>query len=157
MTSLQTLAAKKALALADPEASVSIAWELLEHGYDSKALRQLAGLHPSALDKSDELLAAALEELAVPLPPARDAVIWLAQEIAGLLLRGAVDEVGAARAIWDLTLRLPAVRFPELDTFIYAASEWDDRPEDRDLLSRGVIEAARALVHGRPVDSSGRV
>jgi hypothetical protein len=53
----------------------------------------------------------------------------------------------AARRIWDLTLELPeGVGIPELDPFIYAASEWDDRPDERSDFEAGIIESARDLL-----------
>ena len=37
---------------------------------------------------------------------------------------------------------------PELDTFVYAASEWDDRPEDQQTFEKGILAAASDLVRG---------
>jgi hypothetical protein len=33
----------------------------------------------------------------------------------------------------------------ELHTFVYADSEWDERPEDGNVFAEGVVEAARDL------------
>jgi hypothetical protein len=35
---------------------------------------------------------------------------------------------------------------PELDTFIYAASEWEDRPEDQKNFAAGIVAAAHDLL-----------
>jgi hypothetical protein len=34
----------------------------------------------------------------------------------------------------------------ELHTFVYADSEWDERPEDGNIFAEGVVAAARQLV-----------
>jgi hypothetical protein len=43
-------------------------------------------------------------------------------------------------------LRVPTEQIPELDPFIYAASEWEERPEDRVHFEEGIVSEARALV-----------
>jgi hypothetical protein len=34
---------------------------------------------------------------------------------------------------------------PQLHTFVYADSEWDERPEDGNIFTEGVVAAAREL------------
>jgi hypothetical protein len=36
----------------------------------------------------------------------------------------------------------------ELHTFVYADSEWNERPQDGDIFTEGIIAAARELVRG---------
>ena len=63
------------------------------------------------------------------------------------MLAGLKSPIVAARRIWDLSLQLPdGVRIPELDPFIYVASEWDDRPDDRSDFELGIVESARDLL-----------
>jgi hypothetical protein len=90
----------------------------------------------------------ALAELGLPLPAGRDAVVVLARDIATQLVGGAVPPYDGAKRIWEISLRLPDEHLPELDTFVYGASEWEERPKDRDLFAQGILAAARHLVSG---------
>ncbi len=54
----------------------------------------------------------------------------LARELAREVVDGTMAPDEGARRIWDLTLRVPGEDLPELDSFIYAASEWEERPGD---------------------------
>ena len=84
----------------------------------------------------------ALAEIRSEVPSKRDAVMRLARDIANGILSGMVAPGEGAKQIWDLSLRVPDEHLPELDSFVYAASEWEDCPVFED----GVIAAARELV-----------
>jgi hypothetical protein len=60
---------------------------------------------------------------------------------------GAVAPYDGAVQISELTLRVPNEKFPELDTFVYGASEWMDRPLDRWRFEEGITLAAQELLH----------
>ncbi len=79
-------------------------------------------------------------------PSKRDAVMRLARETARGIIAGTVEACVGAKQIWDLTLRVSGEDFPELDSFIYAASEWEERPEDRMALMAGIVAASTDLV-----------
>ena len=82
-------------------------------------------------------------------PSKRDAVMYLAREIAKEILAGTMTAYLGAKQIWDLTLHALDADLPELDTFVYAASEWEDRPEDRVAFEEGIVASARELVNSR--------
>ena len=65
--------------------------------------------------------------------------------LASQTLRGIEPDV--AKAIWNIVRRVPEERLPELDTFVYGASEWEDRPEDHEVFATGIVAAAHDLVH----------
>ena len=47
-----------------------------------------------------------------------------------------------------MTVRIaPTESIPELDTFIYGASEWDERPQDQAVFAKGIMAAARDLLN----------
>ena len=54
----------------------------------------------------------------------------------------------AAELIWELTVRAHPDRLPELDPFVYAASEWRERPEDGALFTGAVRAASADLLAG---------
>jgi hypothetical protein len=120
----------------------------LADGCDSPSLRVLAGLADADLEEVSSLFERALVELELPLPTAPEAAMGLARDIATKVLDGATTPYGGAKQIWELSLRIPDEHLPQLDTFIYAASEWEDRPEDRNIFAEGIVVAARELVGG---------
>ena len=145
-TGIAALAAKMALGQLDaaelPEAAVSA----LDAGLDSPALRVLAGLSNAELDEARELLETALMELGVPVPTARDAIMVLARIAASEIANGRITPYGGAKRIWEITLCAPRMVVPELDPFIYAASEWEDRPDDREHFTKEIIREAQRLL-----------
>jgi dihydrodipicolinate reductase len=88
-----------------------------------------------------------LSELNVAVPSKRNAVMLLARETAKGIVSGTTGVYLGAKQIWDLTLRASNEALPELDSFVYAASEWEDRAEDRATFEEGIIAAARELVN----------
>jgi hypothetical protein len=143
---LELVAAKAALDLAGPEGFPAAATVALTEGVDSPALRVLAGLSEADVDQASALLGQALEELNLPAPTPRTAVLDLARELAREILDATLAPHEGARRIWDLTLRVQGEDLPELDSFVYAASEWEERPEDRAHFEAGIISAARDLL-----------
>jgi hypothetical protein len=142
---LELVAAKVALGLAHPEELAGTATAALEDGLDSSALRVLAGLSRAEIDKAPRLLDRALGELNVQIPGRREAAMRLAGEIATDIADGTIVPYDGAKRIWQLTLRVPEQQLPELDSFVYAASEWEDRPDDRDRFEDGIRRAAHEL------------
>lgn len=83
----------------------------------------------------------------------RQAVELLARQVAERILEGTVSPEGGAKDIWDLTVHIaPAEFIPEFDTFIYGASEWDERPQDRPAFTEGILAAAHDLLNHRPAE-----
>jgi hypothetical protein len=143
---LQLVAAKAVLDLATPQDLADAATAALEDDLDSPSLRLLAGLTSDDLDEARALLDRALVELSLRKPNQRDAVLDLAHEFAAEVVEETLAPYQGAKRIWELTLRVPEEHLPELDSFVYAASEWEDRPEDRARFDEGIVTAARALL-----------
>jgi len=119
---------------------------MLERGCDTPSLRILAGLTESNTEEARGVFYRVLSELKVEMPGRRDAVMHLTREIAKEILAGTMDAYVGAKQIWEITLRATDEDFPELDTFVYAASEWENRPKDRKIFTEGIVAAARDLV-----------
>ncbi len=143
---LEFVAAKAALELALPEDLPEAAVAALEDGLDSPALRGLAGLSSMELDDARPLFHRALAELNLAMPSPEEAVRRMAREVATEVVDGTVAPYQGAKRIWELALRVPEERFSELDSFVYAASEWEDRPEDREHFEEAIVCAAEALL-----------
>lgn len=148
---LKTAGSNVALGLLLSEDLSEVAVLALEDGCDSPSLRTLAGLTAAETDEARVLFDCALAELNVAMPGKRDAVMHLAQETAKDLLSGAAAPQVGARHIWDLVLRIPHENLPDLDPFVHAASEWEDRVQDRQICEDGILAAARKLAGIRRV------
>ena len=142
---LELAVSKFALGLLGSEGLPQIAAEWLEHGRDTPSLRVLAGLNASELEDAPSLFQAVLSELNVLVPGKWDAVMRLAREIAVDILAGSTSAYQGATQIWELTLRALDEELTELDTFVYGASEWNERPGDRGAFEEGIVAAARDL------------
>jgi hypothetical protein len=145
---LEVAASKVVLGLLQSEDLVRVGVQALERGCDSPSLRVLAGLNASEVEEARGMFDRVLSELNIAVPSKRDAVMHLARETAKRILAGTSGAYLGAKAIWDYTLRASDEDFAELDTFVYGASEWEDRPEDRVAFEEGIVAAARELVNG---------
>ena len=140
--------ARDVLGLTLSEDLVGVAIEALEDGRDSPSLRVLAGLSGSDVTQARALFDRVLEELGIVRPSMRDAALLLARETAREIVSGTVEPYEGAKRIWELARSAPDESLSELDPFIYAASEWEDRPEDRGHFERGILAEARRLAGG---------
>ena len=132
------------LRLLPPKTLPDVATSALEEGFDSPSLRRLA-----VADDDDDraaLFNAVTAELGLrPMTP-DDAVgeyaLWVCKQIS----RGELAPYEGAKAIWDATLQLDTSPPKTLHPFIYAASEWQDRPPDRPFFEDAVRTHALQLV-----------
>jgi hypothetical protein len=142
---LTAIAAESVLGLVGAGDLPKAALSALEGGLDSPALVALAVMPADAYQSEIQaLFERALEELDMCSPSPHDAVMYLARETARDIVAGTVAPYAGAKRIWDLARRAPTGH--ELDPFIYAASEWEDRPAERLRFEQGIIEEARSLV-----------
>ena len=139
---LELAASRAVLGVLRSDDLAQVGVQALKCGCNSPSLRILAGLSASETEEARGLFNRALSELNVAVPSKWDAVMHLAREIAKGILAGTINVYLGAKQIWDLTLRVSDEDFPELNTFIYAASEWEDRPEDRVAFEEGIVAAA---------------
>src|SRR5436190_23269306 len=79
---LELAVARETLGLLQQEDLPEIGLRALMDGYDSPALRILAGLNSSQLDEAPDYFHRPLVELRVPLPSGRDAAMRLGREVA---------------------------------------------------------------------------
>lgn len=144
--SLSIVVARSVLGFADPDELVDAGVRELTAGRDTESLRILAGLGPDEVGEARQLFERALGELGMAIFTERDAVALLSREIASQILEETVAADVGAKQIWEITLQAQDVDTSELDSFVYAASEWDDRPEDRNVFREGIYAAASELV-----------
>jgi hypothetical protein len=140
------LAAKDLLGFAGPDAMPPEATRALVDGIDSPSVRQLAGMDGADSEDLRATFRSVLRELEIEIPSRREAAILVATEIARGITQGTVSPYEGATEIWGLVISSREL-LTELDAFIYAASEWEDRPEDHTLFAAGIMAAAHDLVH----------
>jgi len=118
----------------------------LELGVDIEATRILAGLERSDInEKAPELFETTLDQFGSL--SVEDAARIYARVIAEAILRGLVEPYVGARTIWAAASRVHETsEFHELDPFIYAASEYEDRPNDRAFFASAIESEARSLL-----------
>lgn len=143
---LRLVAAKLLLGLTSAEDLPSAAIKALESGLESPSLWSLAGLARTETDEARHFFACVLSEFDLGQMSQRDAVEILARAAAAEILDGTATPFQGAERISQLSLYLPDESHSAYDSFIYAASEWEDRPEDRPLFEACIIEAARKLL-----------
>ena len=143
---LELAASRAVLGLLRTDDLTLVGVEALEEGCDSPSLRILAGLNAGEAEEARGLFDRVLSDFNIPMPSKRDAVMRLARDIAKGILEGTTSAYKGAQQIWNLTLQTSEDDFPELDPFVYAASEWEDRSEAHVAFEEGILVAARDLV-----------
>ena len=145
---LEVAASWWALGLLFAEDLIGVAQQALGEGCDSPSLQALAALYTDQVDEARGLFEEALIELGVPQPSTRDAVMRLAREVAKDIMSNAISPETGAKRVASLVRAAPdsVANYVELHTFLYAASEWEDRPEDRHVFEAGVVAAAKMIV-----------
>ena len=69
-----------------------------------------------------------------------------AKEISSRILSGSIPPVEGANLIWRAHINSEEENFHDLDGFIYAASEADDRLDDKALFEQGILKEAQRVV-----------
>ena len=143
---LMDFASRLVLGTETPERGGEVAAEVLAEGFDSEALRALAAQEDPRSEEVMPILNRALADLGRNLPTPTNAALWLAARTALKMLAKEINAYDGSKAIWALARRVPGDAVAKLDPFIYAASEWEDRPEDRPWLEKAMLESAEDLV-----------
>jgi len=133
------------LNLLKPEILPNAAAEWLVEGFDSESLVLLAGLTFAELDQARILFERALRELGRPAMSRKDAILRYTRLVSIEILRGEIAPYDGAKKIWHATIGLDSP-LHEVDTFIYAASEYEDRFEDQDFFALEIIKEARRWI-----------
>jgi hypothetical protein len=140
---LKSIQAQWVLGLIRSDDLPDIATQALSGGIESKSLVELAGLAGNETHEARKLFDQALSELGCKGMEKTDALKRYAKIVSALILALEITPLEGAKRIWRATLNARIDEFHDLDGFIYAASELEDRPEDKALFEKGIIEEAR--------------
>ena len=142
----QLAIAKVVLDLLSVKSMCSIGYWLLEQGHESEGVFDLIALEDARAEEAMRRFLSVVRELDVVLPGKEEAVLFLCRDVACKILEGEVSAIEGANEIWDVSqVVFPSV-FPDLDPFIYAASEWTGRPDEHSLFTSSIEDAARELI-----------
>src|SRR5438552_10283990 len=133
-----------------------VACAALEAGLDSPALRRLAGELRPTMGEAEPLFEKALGELHIDVPTKSEAGLIVAKAYAVRIVEGSVSPYEGARRIWDDVHDQVEELKPQLDPFVYWASEyWEAAytPARRAECEHAIRTAARDLVGAAVTDA----
>lgn len=118
----------------------------LESGLDTETLRILASLMPNEALEAHQLFENVLKEFGLPVLGKADAARVYARAISKQILSAELSPYDGANRLWDASIRVNDPRFHDLDTFVYAASELESRPEDAEFFNGEIMKEASTWV-----------
>jgi hypothetical protein len=131
------------LGLIDSSHLANAAASGLEEGFDSPALRSLAGLDRSESDQAGALLQLAAKEVGVTIRDRREAANHLARRLSERILKGQLEAFDGTRKLAEISRAVESADFHDLDAFVYVDSEAEDRPQDKAFFLEAILSEAR--------------
>lgn len=144
------------LGMISPEEVIAIATDALVLGSDSPSLRELAGASTFQVDDVPRLLEQTSRELGFRELTKEEALIAISADICEQITSGEVRPYDGAKCIWRTVVGSEAPHHHELDPFIYAASELESRPADKEFFENAIREEARDLLSRRAAERARR-
>jgi len=132
--------------LSDERLPQEIGVQALEAGLDTATLRILANLMPNEALEAGQLFENVLKEFGLPVMNRADAARVYARAISKQILSAELSPYDGANRLWDASIRVNDPRFHDLDTFVYAASELESRPEDAEFFTREIMKEASTWI-----------
>lgn len=120
-----------------------IAANALANGFDSESILKLAICSKGEIEEIERLFKQVLKENGGGTMSKVDALRHYAKQISASILTKEMSPLKGAIFIWNATLNAQIPNFHELDCFIYAASEIEDRPSDKEFFESAIIEEAK--------------
>ena len=141
---LESIEALWVLELISTDELPELAMQVMAQGLESKSLVELAGCSPSESDDIRRLFNQSLREITGKRRMLKtDALRRYAKQISTSILATDVSPFDGAKLIWRATLKAGVQGFHELDGFIYAASEMEDRPKEKAFFEKAIKEEAK--------------
>lgn len=141
-SNLETAEALWALGMLPAEDLPDLAADAIARGIESEALVTLAGCSPQESQEITQLFEKYLKQKGGGMLKTH-ALRMCAKIVSQQILESKVTAQDGAKEIWRATLKARIEGFHELDGFIYAASEMEDRPREGNLFEKAILEEAR--------------
>lgn len=133
--------------LADAQLSEEVGINALASGMDSNDIRILSSLMPGEEYEARCVFNRILKAYNIPDLGKPAAALIFAKSVARKIINIEVTPYEGARKMWEISVKVGDVNFHELDTFIYAASEMEDRPEDESFFAAEIVKCAVDFVN----------
>ena len=133
------------LGVESPDALAGLAAELMAKGVSAPSLTALAGLDRVDHEEVRNLVMRTLTELGLPQITNEQAMRLYVSEVSSLIDQSDLPPLEGARRIWRARNRAGMERSHEFDVFVYAASECEERPEDKELFESAIREEAKRV------------
>lgn len=114
-------------------------------GCDNENILQLSICSPNDRDEVNALFENVRMDLGCSSMTMLEALHEYARFTAASILNEEISPGDGAKLIWKATLAAKLPDFHELDGFVYAASEIDDRPKERLLFEAGILREAERI------------
>ena len=130
-----------------------VALELMSQGWESESLLELAACSNNEYDDIRRLFKLTLLELGGGNITVVTALKNYAIQISNSIITAEISPKKGANLIWQSIRNARSIHnfdefeeFYDLDGFIYAADEMDDRPEDKDFFEKAIIVEAKCWI-----------
>jgi hypothetical protein len=143
---LERAEALQMLGVLSKEELVQMAKEAVTEGCDSPAVIQLSICALNEVDEINTQFETMKSQCRKEAMTMLGALRFYAREISMLILSGAMSPREGSNMLWRAQINSKMETFHELDGFIYAASEMDDRPEDKALFEEGILKEAKRVI-----------
>jgi hypothetical protein len=128
-----------------------IAMNALENGLDCNELRMIAGMTKAETGDASSLFETALRSLGRKKLTKIDAFTSFVISISYKIVSRQIAAYKGARMIWDASVK-SSIEMADIGPFIYAASEYEDRPKDQEFFEKEIFKEAERWImkdHGR--------
>ncbi len=146
---LKQLESLRILSLVWVEDLPDVALEFMSQGFKSESLLEIAACSVNENDDIRRLFKLTLLELGGGNITVIDALRNYADQISTSILTSEISPKNGANLIWQSIRNARRVynfdecnEFHDLDGFIYAASEMDERPDDKDFFDKAILVEA---------------
>jgi hypothetical protein len=146
MNNSDTIEARWILGLIPPEELPDAAQTLLNCGVDGDSLFELTNSRGADSSVLTGLFKIWLSSVGRGAMSKREAMRVYTRDVSKQISQGHIEPYAGARDIWDVSLILNDTEFHEVDAFIYAASEYEDRPSDRSSFEKEIVKEASRWV-----------
>jgi hypothetical protein len=128
---------------------IDMAMDAISGGCDNENVFQLSICNVNENDEINTYFAKLKTKLGGESMTMLDALRIYAKETSAEILSGKVSPGDGAKMIWRAHLSANLPTYHDLDGFIYAASEMDDRPADKELFEEGIIKESKRVTAAR--------
>lgn len=141
---VKLIQAKFVLGMLSPEELVRAAIEAIVAGSNDENLIVLAGLSKNEINDANAIFLKFVHSVGLENMSKDTALRVYVQSVSCEIAYGKRDPYEGAQTIWNAII-LSDTGLHDFDVFIYAASEYDSRPEDRAFFRAKILEEANAI------------